>query len=51
MPEAKGKVKISVGGFFKKLLIVAGIIYVVTNPLSAAMRVHDLAYWIGSWFG
>lgn len=51
MPETKGKRKISIGGFFKKLLIVAGLIYVITNPLGAAMQVHDTAYWIASWFG
>lgn len=44
------KLKISAGRFVKRLFITALIIYVVVNPLGAANSVHDIAYWIGSWF-
>lgn len=50
MKTSEGKRKISTGGFFKRLIIVALIVYVIVNPLDAATRTHDIAYWIGSWF-
>jgi hypothetical protein len=50
MPEPKVKRKISISGGIKKLLIVAGLIYVIVNPLGAAMAVHDTFFWIRSCF-
>jgi hypothetical protein len=50
MPESKAKRKISIGRGLKKLLIVAGLIYVIVNPLAAAMAVHDTFFWIRSFF-
>lgn len=51
MAEQKStKRKISIGGGFRKLLIIVGIIWVVVNPLGAATAVHDTAYWIHSLF-
>jgi hypothetical protein len=49
-PKAKAKRKISISGGLKKLLIVAGLIYVVVNPLGAAMAVHDTFFWVRSCF-
>lgn len=51
MKTTEGKRKISTGTFFKRLIIFALIVYVVVNPVDAAYRVHNIAYWIGSWFG
>lgn len=50
MKTAEGKRKISGGTLFRRLIIAALIVYVVVNPLDAANRTHDIAYWIGSWF-
>jgi hypothetical protein len=51
MKTTESKRKISTGAFFKRLIILGLIVYVVINPQDAANRVHDIAYWIGSWFG
>lgn len=51
MAEQKAsKRKISLGGGLKRLIYAAAIIYIVVNPLGAATTVHDIAYWIGSFF-
>jgi hypothetical protein len=51
MKTAEGKRRISGGTFFKRLFWIALIVYVVVNPLDAATRAHDIAFWIRSWFG
>jgi hypothetical protein len=48
---AKEKRKIGGGTLLKRLIFCALLIWVVVNPLSAATSVHDVAYWIGSFFG
>jgi hypothetical protein len=42
--------KVGGGAFLRRLLFIALLIYVIVNPLSAAMNVHDVAYWIRSLF-
>jgi hypothetical protein len=49
MADAK-KRKLGGGTFFKRLIILALLIWVVTNPLGAATTAHNIAYWIGSFF-
>lgn len=45
---AETKRKIGGGRFLKRCLILGLIIWVVVNPLAAAMAVHNIAHWIGS---
>ena len=47
---AEQKRKIGGGTFLKRLIILGLLIWVVTNPLSAATSVHDTFYWIRSFF-
>jgi len=52
MPEQKPqKRQISLGTGLKRLLIAGLLVWVVVNPLGAATSVHDIAYWIGGFFG
>lgn len=43
---AEQKRKIGGGTFLKRLILFGLLIWVVTNPLDAATRIHDIAYWI-----
>jgi hypothetical protein len=47
---AEQKRKIGGGTFFKRLIFFALLIWVVVNPLGAATSVHNVAFWIGSFF-
>jgi hypothetical protein len=47
---AKEKLKIGGGTLLKRLIFCALLIWVVVNPLSAAMAVHDTFFWIRSYF-
>lgn len=47
---AEQKRKIGGGTFLKRLILGALLIWVVVNPLGAATSVHDIAFWIGSFF-
>lgn len=47
---ADPKRKFGGGTFLKRLLFLAAIVYVVANPLDAATRVHDIAFWIKGFF-
>lgn len=51
MANEKTKRKIGGGRLLKRLIVCGLIIYVIVNPVDAAFRVHDVAYWIGSFFG
>jgi hypothetical protein len=48
MIMAETKRKIGGGTFLRRLIFIGLLIWVVTNPLSAANTVHNIAYWIGS---
>jgi hypothetical protein len=51
MAEQKAsKRKISMGGGLKRLIYIGLFIWVVVNPLGAAIAVHNVAFWIGSFF-
>lgn len=51
MAETKPtKRKISLGGGLKRLIYAALLVWIIVNPLGAATSVHDIAYWIGSFF-
>lgn len=47
---AEQKLKVGGGAFLRKLAFAALLIWIVTNPLGAATTVHNIAYWIGSFF-
>jgi hypothetical protein len=50
MKTAEGKRKITGGTFLRRLILLGLLVYVVNDPLGAATLVHNIAYWIGSWF-